>query len=53
VVIYNGKAKILSEKFLNLYNKNVRINASKTGRIRVLMEFESIERIYDYLDIEN
>lgn len=52
-LVSNDDMKILSEKFLNLYNKNVRINALKTGRIRVLMEFESIERIYDYLDIEN
>ncbi|HAT9259638.1 TPA: ParB/RepB/Spo0J family partition protein [Legionella pneumophila subsp. pneumophila] len=52
-LVSSDDMKILSEKFLNLYNKNVRINALKTGRIRVLMEFESIERIYDYLDIEN
>ncbi|ERH40911.1 chromosome partitioning protein ParB [Legionella pneumophila str. Leg01/11] len=52
-LVSSDDMKILSEKFLNLYNKNVRINASKTGRIRVLMEFESIEKIYDYLDIEN
>ncbi|MDW9186022.1 ParB/RepB/Spo0J family partition protein [Legionella pneumophila] len=52
-LVSSDDMKILSEKFLNLYNKNVRINALKTGRIRVFMEFESIERIYDYLDIEN
>lgn len=52
-LVSSDDMKILSEKFLNLYNKNVRINALKTGRIRVLMEFETIERIYDYLDIEN
>lgn len=52
-LVSSDDMKILSEKFLNLYNKNVRIDALKTGRIRVLMEFESIERIYDYLDIEN
>lgn len=52
-LVSSDDMKILSEKFLTLYNKNVRINALKTGRIRVLMEFESIERIYDYLDIEN
>lgn len=52
-LVSSDDMKILSEKFLNLYNKNVRINALKTGRIRVLIEFESIGRIYDYLDIEN
>jgi ParB family chromosome partitioning protein len=52
-VISNADMKMISDKFLDLYNKNVRINASKSGRIRVLIEFKNLEETYDYLNTKN
>lgn len=52
-IISSDELNIISKKFLTLYNKNVRINTSRSGKIKVVIEFDSLEKTYDYLNNKN
>jgi len=44
------KISDMSIKFSSMYNKNVIIKGLKSGKIRVAIEFENLEKTYEYLD---
>jgi ParB family transcriptional regulator, chromosome partitioning protein len=48
-VISSDEIEYLSSKFTGLYKEDVKIKASRSGRIRLLIEFENIQKTYDYL----
>ncbi len=48
-VISSDEIEYLSSKFTSLYKEDVKIKASRSGRIRLLIEFENIQKTYDYL----
>lgn len=51
--ISNDVIQDITYKFVNIYNKDVKINPLKSGKIKVSFEFENLEKIYEYLVKEN
>ena len=45
-----GELKDIKDKFSMVFNRNIQVKSLKSGTIRVLIEFENLENIYDYLN---
>jgi hypothetical protein len=45
-----NKISDMSIKFSSMYNKNVIIKVLRSGKIRVAIEFENLEKTYEYLN---
>jgi len=48
-LILNDELKYIIEKFSAIHGKNARIKAMSSGRVRVSIDFEDVEKTYDFL----
>lgn len=49
-ILKSKEKEILMEKFYRIYNKKVKINAVKGDKIRISLEFDTLNHLYDYLN---
>lgn len=48
-IILDDELKYIAEKFSSIYDAKVSVNAVSSGRIKVSIKFENVEKIIDYL----
>lgn len=53
LVISNDEIRAISNQFLNIYNKDVKIKVLSSGCIKVSIHFDNIEQTYEYLNPKN